>query len=255
MNLLTRYWSAVRFVWATYLTKRWIRLVAIVASIFFVLGGMYALPTPFHPGTIVRTAYQWVYPPAPPPAVHITFVEGETISQMAEQVSNAFPNISAEAFTTAAEQYDGYLFPDTYFFAPDADTATILAKMHSNFDIKITPLLPDISAAGHSLADIVTMASLIEGEASSTVDRGMVSGILWNRLAKNMPLQVDVARETYTHRGLPAEPINNPSLDSLTAAVHLTSTKYLYYLTGKDGIMHYATTYAGHQANLKKYLE
>ena len=202
----------------------------------------------------MRTAYQWVCPPEQPQAVHITFVEGETISQMATQVANSFPNISAEEFISTAEHYDGYLFPDTYFFAPDADTATILTKMHLNFDTKITPLLPDISAAGHSLADVVTMASLIEGEASSTVDRGMVSGILWNRLAKNMPLQVDVARETYTHRGLPAEPINNPSLDSLDAAVHPTSTKYLYYLTGKDGVMHYAKTLAEHNRNIALYL-
>ncbi|OGG78334.1 hypothetical protein A3A36_01440 [Candidatus Kaiserbacteria bacterium RIFCSPLOWO2_01_FULL_52_12b] len=59
----------------------------------------------------------------------------------------------------------------------------------------------------------------------------------------------------YLHKGLPPGPINNPGLDALDAAANPTKTTYLYYLTGNDNLMHYATTYAAHQANRKKYLK
>ena len=105
----------------------------------------------------------------------------------------------------------------------------------------------------------------------------VVAGILKNRLKLDMPLQVDAVfgyifgrgtyspsyadlavdspYNTYTHKGLPPGPISNPGLDSLEAAANPAKTDYLYYLTGKDGLMHYATTHAGHQANRKKYLD
>lgn len=105
----------------------------------------------------------------------------------------------------------------------------------------------------------------------------MVSGILWNRIERRMPLQVDAVfgyiferatyspsfadlkvdspYNTYTHAGLPPGPICNPGLDALLAAARPAKTNYLYYLTGKDGLMHYAMTYAEHQANQRKYLK
>jgi UPF0755 protein len=126
--------------------------------------------------------------------------------------------------------------------------------MRDNFDTKISGLSEDIIASGHSISDIIIMASIIEKEARTNEDRHIVSGILWNRIKIGMALQVDAAPETYKHTGFPPTPIYNPGLDSIEAALHPTKTNYLYYLTGKDGLMHYATTFAGHQTNLKKYL-
>ena len=121
------------------------------------------------------------------------------------------------------------------------------------------------------------MASLVEKEARTIASRRLVAGILWNRLELGMPLQVDAVfgyifnRETYSpsfadlttespynlylHKGLPPGPINNPGLDALGATLNPTKTDYLYYLTGTDNLMHYATTYAGHLANQRKYLQ
>ena len=99
------------------------------------------------------------------------------------------------------------------------------------------------------------MASIIEKEARTNTDKKIISGILWNRYALGMPLQVDVARETYTQKGLPPTPICNPGLESIKAALEPTKTNYLYYLTGKDSLMHYSATFIGHQANVRKYLD
>ncbi len=210
------------------------------------------------------------------PPVRLTFVEGTTVREMAAQIATAFPGISSSDFFAAGQPDEGYLFPDTYFFSPSANTASVIAMMRANFDAKIAPLMGDLRASGRSLADTVTLASLVEKEARTTANRRIVAGILDNRLKLGMPLQVDAVfgyiygrdtyspsyadltvdspYNTYTHKGLPPGPIDNPGLDSLEAVLNQTKTNYLYYLTDRNGVMHYATTYAQHQANLRKYL-
>ena len=99
------------------------------------------------------------------------------------------------------------------------------------------------------------MASILEAEVRSKIDREIVSGILWKRLLIGMPLQVDSKPSTYESVGLPKEPINNPGLVSIMAALHPTSTPYLYFLTDKDGKAHYAKTFDEHKINKAKYLK
>lgn len=210
------------------------------------------------------------------PPARITFIEGSTVREMAAQINELIPTVTQEEFIALANADEGYLFPDTYLFSLSTDAPGIRNALRDNFEKKITTIQDDIRRSGHSLSEIVTMASLVEKEASTAADRRIVAGILWNRLARNMPLQVDAVfgyifnrstyspspkdlkvdspYNTYAHRGLPPGPIGNPGLDALQAAASSTATKYLYYLTGNDGLMRYAATYTEHQANLKKYL-
>jgi len=206
------------------------------------------------PQNVFTIAYRLVTGEYGLPAVRITFVEGITVREMSEQVAEAFPNISAAAFSTLAEKQEGYLFPDTYLFSPTADATEIVKTLRDTFDTKTKSLMSDIKASGHSLSDVVQMAAIIEKEARDNTDRHMIAGVLWHRLAITMRLQVDAASETYQHTGFPSTPICNPGLDALEAALHPTKTEYLYYLTGKDGKFYYAKTFAAHQANLRKYL-
>ena len=211
------------------------------------------------------------------PPVRITFPEGISVREAAIKIAAAFPGISATYFITEAQRYEGYLFPDTYILPPSSNAASIVSLMRANFNTKMAALSDDIAASGHSLSAIVITASLLEKEARTAESRRMVAGILFNRLKLGMPLQVDAVfgyifgrdtyspsyadlkvdslYNTYTRKGLPPGPIANPGLDALQAALHPAKTGYLYYLTGKDTLMHYATTYAGHQANRKKYLD
>ena len=210
------------------------------------------------------------------PPVRLTFPEGFTVREAVAQVAEAFPDISAGAFLEEAKPYEGYLFPDTYFFPAVSDTASIIALMRANFDAKTAPLIGG-ALAQDALSDTVIIASLIEREARTLESKRVVAGIIKNRLELDMPLQVDAVfgyiygrdtyspsyadlavdspYNTYTHKGLPPGPISNPGLDSLEAALHPAQTEYLFYLTGKDGLMHYATTHVDHQANRKKYLD
>lgn len=210
------------------------------------------------------------------PTQRITFTEGMTVRTMAAKIAAVFPEITATDFLAAAQPYEGYLFPDTYFFQPSATAESIVTVLRENFKVKTAVLASEAAASGHSFSDVVIMASLIQKEARTSTDQHMVAGILWNRIARNMPLQVDAVfgyifgrstyspsftdlnvdspYNTYTHRGLPPGPIDNPGLVALDAAEHPTRTNYLYYLTGSDGLMHYALTYAAQLANQHTYL-
>lgn len=208
--------------------------------------------------------------------LRIRVPEGATTKQMSIIFGIQLQRLNTANFFAQAQPMEGYLFPDTYFFLPNATEATVIQAMRQNFDSQIAPLLPAIATSTHSLSDIVTMASIVEKEASKPDDRRMIAGVLWNRIARGMPLQSDVTLlyvvnkpdsqlttadlanaspyNTYVHKGLPPGPIDSPSLSSLLAALNPIKNDYLYYLADKNGITHYAKTYQQHLINKAKYL-
>jgi UPF0755 protein len=189
------------------------------------------------------------------PPVKVTIPEGFDNQDIAKALSVKLTNFDSSVFLSEAADKQGYLFPDTYFFFSTSDQEDALKYMESNFTKKIAPLLPDIAASGHSESDIIVMASIIEREAEGDADREYISGILWKRLSLGMPLEVDAAPETYKTKGLPAEPVSNPGLLAIKAAIHPSDSPYLFYLHDKNGNIHYAKTFAEHKANELKYLK
>lgn len=172
---------------------------------------------------------------------------------------------------------EGYLFPDTYFFYMPLDPRMIAETMAENMDKKFSPELRARAAArGRSVPEILTMASILEKEAATPEDRRIISGILWKRIKIGMALQADASLgyitgkpsskltesdlridspyNTYKYPGLPLGPIANPGLDAIVSAIEPQSSPYLYYLSDKSGVMHYAKTFEEHKANKQKYL-
>lgn len=209
--------------------------------------------------------------------IRISLPEGATVEQMADILDENFEGFDRELFMKLALGMEGYLFPDTYFFFPSTDTRQIFDTLESAFETQIADLLPDITASDHDLEDIVTMASIIEREAANNdEERKIISGILWKRIAINMPLQVDAPfvyilgkgsaqltrsdlaedspYNTYTNLGLPPGPIGNPSRAALEAALYPTDTDYLFYLHGSDGLVRYARNHDEHVINKNSYL-
>lgn len=184
----------------------------------------------------------------------ITIPEGLGVEEVAGLLTDRLPYFDRSEFLTRARGLEGYLFPDTYFFLQEATAEDAVRILNDNFEKKIAPLRSDIATSGRSEADIIIMASIIEREASGNADRETISGILWRRLAINMPLQVDAWPETYQHRGLPDRPIANPGLAAIRAALYPTETSYLYYLHDKNGNIHYARNYDDHLRNINRYL-
>ena len=208
--------------------------------------------------------------------VKILIPEGYTVREIAAAYSKQFPRFDEDVFLRLAHGEEGYLFPDTYRFLPNAEAPEIYKAMRDNFENKIEMIQGDMVAFGKPYRDIISMASILEREARTTETRRMIAGILWKRLSIDMPLQVDAVfpyisgkntyeltledlqidspYNTYKYKGLPPGPIANPGLDAILAAVHPKESPYLYYLSDKDGVMHYAKTHAEHVANKARYL-
>jgi len=210
--------------------------------------------------------------------IKMTIPEGSSMSQIANLLSSKFEHFSASDFMKYSPEKEGYLFPDTYFFMPNITAETVIDILQKNFEEKIKTIEPGIIAFGKPEKDVITMASILEKEAKTPEDWGIISGILWKRIKIGMPLQVDsttgyVTSEpggyianpsstttmdslynTYTNKGLPPTPIANPGLETIMAAVTPTETPYLYYLSDKNGVIHYAATFADHVKNRQKYL-
>ncbi len=178
----------------------------------------------------------------------------------------------------AAVSLEGYLFPDTYHIIKGATVEQNIRKMLSNFDKKIgADLRAEIVKQDKSLFEILIMASLLEKEVQTLVDKKLVAGILWKRLVYGWPLQVDASLtyitgkassgitkqdkendslyNTYKYYGLPLGPISNPGLESIEASVYYESNPYWFYLSKPDGETVFSKTLQEHNINRAKYLQ
>ncbi len=193
------------------------------------------------------------------PLLSVTIPEGSTSFEVATLVAKALPTISVDMFGEIISKYnaDGRLFPSTYFLLPSYKEEDIVKLMTTTFTKKVGSLLTQdiIVLPLENEEDVLILASILEGEAKTKEDMQIVAGILLTRLKIGMPLQVDVAMETYKQRGLPFMPINNPGLIAINAALAPIKTAYLYYITGNDGKMYYAKTFEEHKRNIKLYLK
>lgn len=210
--------------------------------------------------------------------VSVVIHEGTSNAEIAEQLAERFPEFDADEFLRRARGDEGFLFPDTYRFLPTANARSVHQALSQTFEKKIASLTPQIEASDHTLHEIITMASLIEEETQTPRDRRLVSGILWKRLERGMPLQVDATflyingkntfeltlddlrnndspYNTYKYTGLPPGPITNPGLDSIKAALNPEESPYFYYLSDLESNIHYSRTFPEHRRKKALYLD
>jgi len=210
------------------------------------------------------------------PTQSVTLFEGMTSEQMTESLKEVFPNFDATGFLTLAEEKEGYLFPDTYEFPTNVSPEKVIETLEENFNLKVEENRETIEESKYSLEEIIIMASIIEKEASrDTIQE--ISNILWKRIEIGMPLQVDAPfvyainkstfeltlddlkedheYNTYTNKGLTPTAISNPGLEAMLAAAHPEKTSHLYFLTGSNGVMYFATNFESHKRNKALYLD
>lgn len=209
--------------------------------------------------------------------VRITVPEGATTKEIVRLLAEKLPEFNVREFREATTGKEGYLFPDTYFFMPGETTQAILSVFNNGLQTNLQKINKEIDISGKPLPEILTMASILEKEASTLEDRRLIAGVLWHRIKIGMPLQVDAVfpyylgrntfevtledlkqehpYNTYVNKGLPPGPIGNPGYDSILAAVTPTQSKYVYFLSDKDGNFHFAASYAQHLANKQRYLD
>ncbi len=219
-----------------------------------------------------------------------TVPEGYNIRQVAETIENA-GICSREDFEAAARDtlavislgvqepartFEGYLYPETYFYPKNTDPAIIVRDMVSRFKSVFKPEWDQRAAElGMTRHQVVTLASIIEKETGAAQERPMISSVFHNRLKKDMRLETDptviygvenfdgnLTREhlrtpgpynTYMNKGLPIGPIANPGYKSLEAALYPVDSEYLFFVSRKDGTHEFSVTYEQHVNNIRTY--
>ena len=218
------------------------------------------------------------------PETWITLPEGLRKDEIADKLETSIGgNFSTDKFlslttdqtfittlglNSEVKDLEGYLFPDKYSFATDATEQEIIEKMVDNFKTKV--------GTNDSYQTII-LASLVEKEGRTTADRGLIAGIIQKRYEEGWFLGLDTAilyhlktwdeskisaadlvednaYNTRVNTGYPPTPICNPGLDSINAARNPVSSDYYYFISDKQGNMHYAKTAAEHEANINQYL-
>lgn len=212
--------------------------------------------------------------------IQITLIEGMRKEEMAQIISKALDIPEIEIIRSTKE---GYIFPDTYMFPKNATMDTVLSIIKNNS--KFVNVIKTISKKSKlTEKEVMILASLVEREARQPATREKIAGIILKRYQADWPLDLDATLQyalgyqplektwwknnltdedkkidspynTYKNKGLPPEPISNPSLSSIEAVLNADpKTPYWYYLTDKNGIMHYSITLEEHETNVAKYL-
>jgi UPF0755 protein len=169
---------------------------------------------------------------------------------------------------TRGQTIEGYLFPGTYLLrAGETATGVLTAATEALQRFWTDERRQRLDALGFARDEIMTLASIVEGEVRFDFERPIVSSVYHNRLAAGMRLQadptviyalgerrrlfnrdydIDSPFNTYLIDGLPPHPINQPSAASIDAALYPDSTDYLFFVAAPDGTHHFSSSYADH---------
>ncbi|MCK5760584.1 MAG: endolytic transglycosylase MltG [Candidatus Delongbacteria bacterium] len=177
-------------------------------------------------------------------------------------------------FKIDADNFEGYLFPETYNFNENDKAEEIIRRMVRSTLNKLDSISKEISDSKMSIREILTLASIIQGEVMDTSEVYHISAVYNNRLKIGMLLQADPTvqyilnkptrlRErhikidnpynTYKYKGLPPGPINNPTFACIEAAVKPSDKPYLYMVARGDGGHYFNSTLNGHINDKKKF--
>ncbi len=245
----------------------------------------------FKPGTTVTDIINSIASGlAEPDDIVLTIPEGFNVWEIDKRLTS-LGLIAEGQFAKKYQAQEGEFFPDTYRFNKKGETVdTIAEKIKNHLNLKFKELSLVFSSL--VLQDTLTRASILEKEARSEQDMRLVAGVIRNRLAKKMPLEIDAtvaygaclrifknlnisklkdcdvsqigvgaeiridsAYNSYKRAGLPLGPIANPGIQAIQAALNPQNSDYLYYLSTRDGSkLIFSKTSAEHAANRRKYL-
>ncbi len=220
--------------------------------------------------------------------LEMLFVEGTTFRQWLAQLA-AEPRVKhtlsghSEADVRALvgggpEPLEGWLFPDTYRFAPGASDAELLRRAHATMKKR----LEDAWAARDPAVPLATpyealiLASIVEKETGAAAERPLIASVFMNRMKRGMRLQTDptviygmgerydgnirkrdlvtdTPWNTYTRDGLPPTPIAMPGSAALRAVMHPAESQYLYFVARGDGTHEFSRTLEEHNRAVAKY--
>jgi UPF0755 protein len=225
-------------------------------------------------------------------ALKFTVPEGLTIPDVAGLAAERL-GVAEDSFVAAARDgeaasaqlgmrvpsFEGFLRPDTYILPADIRARELVRVLADGFKAEWQPAWDArLDTLKMTKLALVTLASIVEGEARVDAERETIAGVYHNRLRIGMPLQadptvqyaiflkrgrrktrlfhkdyqIDSPYNTYLNRGLPPGPVNSPSRRSIEAALYPAPGKYLYFVAGRDGRHVFSRTYGEHLRAIRK---
>lgn len=213
--------------------------------------------------------------------VIVTIPEGTRITTQARILSNtvgidsarfaslAFSRTFLSKFHIEAHSLEGYLFPSTYELMWQMNEEEIIAKQLKKFhSVFSEEKKSHAKKFGLTMHEVLTLASIVEGETHIDSERAVIAGVYLNRLKKNMPLQADPTIQyilerksrrltyhdykiespfnTYRHYGLPPGPVNNPGKKSILAVLFPSKHNKFFFVANGSGGHTFTTNYADH---------
>lgn len=176
------------------------------------------------------------------------------------------------------DNIEGYLFPETYFFAQGNSMETIFNQLLNQFSNKIyTPWKKTPTNTQLTFHQLVTLASIIEKESNSTSEMRLISSVFYNRLNKHIKLEscptvlfaigepqkdtvfyrdleVKSPYNTYRHAGLPPTPIASIGVTAFQSAIDPEPSDYYFFVAKGDGSHYFSKTLSEHLKNKMKYM-
>jgi UPF0755 protein len=127
----------------------------------------------------------------------ITFLEGWRVEEYARVANAQFEKIDYNEFVKKAAPYEGYLFPDTYYFETDVREDDMITRLRENFDTQTADLLTPakLQRSGLTKEQVVILASIVEREVNTEEDRPIVAGLLLARFREGMSLGADATTQ------------------------------------------------------------
>jgi UPF0755 protein len=261
---------------------RWFKLLARMRGVDrSVHAGVYEFPAGTSPWTVLDMLAH-----GKKAALRFTVPEGLTILDVAELATTRL-GIPSDSFVAAASNgkvatamlgfpvtsFEGFLRPETYILPADINAGELIRLMAEGFKAEWKPGWDArLDSLKMSRVALVTLASIVEGEAKADEERETIAGVYRNRLRIGMALQADPTVQyaislkrgrrkprlfqkdyqlkspynTYLHPGLPPGPVNSPGRRSLEAALYPADVHYLYFVAGPDGRHIFSRTYGEH---------
>ncbi|MHA2620132.1 MAG: endolytic transglycosylase MltG [bacterium JZ-2024 1] len=235
------------------------------------------------PGLLPLRAVQDALSRHPVP-ISITIPEGSTASQIADLLQSEGVLQSASFLRAVHEAeypgmdrpqtgWEGYLFPDTYEFPEGLNSTAILHRLISRFFSHLPKNWMQLTTQKKlSLHDVVIVASMVQREALLDEEMPLIASVIYNRLKKKMPLQIDATvayalnkwgqrityedlkvdhpYNTYLRMGLPPGPIGNPGRQALLSALFPAKTDFLFFVADGTGAHRFSRSYFEHRANV-----
>jgi UPF0755 protein len=268
--------------------KRWFKLLARVRGVDrSVHAGVYEFPAGTSEWKVLGMLAH-----GKKAALRFTVPEGLTILEVGALAAERL-GIPEDSFLTAARDgktatallgfpvpsFEGFLRPETYILPADVDADELIRIMAEGFKSAWQPAWDArLDSLKMTRLELVTLASIVEGEARADDERETIAGVYRNRLRIGMALQADPTVQyaislkrgrrksrlfekdyqfkspynTYLNPGLPPGPVNSPSRRSLEAALYPAPVHYLYFVAGPDGRHIFSRTYNEHLRAVRK---